>query len=335
LGPVAWYGRDLRETLDWRLQLSEAQLSAFRRAIDRAKATGKQIDQLTDKDFPLPELLDDIADWRRQLQHGRGFILLRGVPVEVWGEQDCEIFFWCLGWYLGLPGAQNRFGELLGHVRDTGANPGDPNVREYRTRVNISFHCDAADVVGLMCLKTAKSGGASRIASSVTIFNELMRSHPQQVGRLFQPLLLDAHAESGLETFPVTPCRYFDGRLSTFYHSGYFRSAARYQGVPELSSEEIELLDAYDALAADPDIHLDMDLQPGDIQLCSNHSIVHARTDYEDHRDPALRRHLLRLWLSLPEPMSFSYRRHKLQNTLQLLVSLVGCRWQQRGRVSP
>ncbi len=334
-GPAAWYGRDLRKRPDWRLSLDGAQLTAFRKAIEFAKATGKETESLTDKDFPVPSLRQDIDQWREELQHGRGFLLLSGVPVEDWGEQDCEIFFWCLGWHLGLPGAQNRFGELLGHVRDTGADPNDPSVREYRTRVNISFHCDAADVVGLMCLKTAKSGGASRIASSVTLFNELLRSHPEQVKRLFRPFLLDAHAEGGLQTFPVTPCRYFEGRLSTFYHSGYFRSAARYEGVPELSADEVELLDAYDALAANPDIHLDMDLQAGDIQFCSNHSIVHSRADYEDHSDPALRRHLLRLWLSLPEPSSLSYRRRKFQNKLQLLASLVRCRWQQRARLSP
>lgn len=332
-GSAAWYGSIMRERSDWLVQLDNEQLSVFRHAIDVAKATGKDTQRLTDKDFPLPELASDIQHWRRELQSGRGFLLLRGVPVETWGEQDCELFFWCLGWHLGLPGAQNRFGELLGHVRDTGADPNDPGVREYRTRVNISFHCDAADVVGLMCLKTAKSGGASRIASSVTIFNELLRSRPELASRLFEPFLLDAHAEGGLETFPVTPCRYYNGRLSTFYHSGYFRSATRYRGVAPLNAEELELLDAYDALAANPNIHLDMDLQPGDIQLCSNHTIVHSRADYEDHSDPALRRHLLRLWLSLREPRSAGYRWRKTQNKLQLLGSLIRCRWQQRGRV--
>lgn len=332
-GPAAWYGSIMRERTDWQLRLSAAQLSAFRRAIDVAKATGKDTQRLTDKDFPLPELAGDIERWRRELQTGRGFLLLRGVPVAEWGESDCEIFFWCLGWHIGLPGAQNRFGELLGHVRDTGADPNDPSVREYRTRVNISFHCDAADVVGLMCLKPARSGGASRIASSVTIFNELLHSEPQLVNRLFEPFLLDAHAEGGLETFPVTPCRYYDGELRTFYHSGYFRSAARYRGVPPLKPDEVALLDAYDTLAANPNIHLDMELQAGDIQLCSNHRIVHSRTDYEDDSDPALRRHLLRLWLSLPEPTTAPYRLRKTQNTLQLLGALLRCRWQQRGRL--
>ncbi len=333
-GPSAWYGRTVRQHNEWRVHLTAAQLGELSRAADSALASGKDTEKLTDRDFPLSTLAQDITRWRHELQRGRGFVMLRGIPVEQWGEAKCEVLFWCLGWHLGLPGAQNRFGELLGHVRDTGADPNDPSVREYRTRVNISFHCDAADVVGLMCLRSAKSGGASRIASSVTIFNELLKSHPQSIGRLFEPFLLDAHAEGGLQTFPITPCRYFDGRLSTFYHSGYFRSAARYEGVPPLSDAEVALLDAYDALASDPGIHLEMDLQPGDIQLCSNHTIVHSRSDYEDHSDPALRRHLLRLWLSLPEPRALGYRCRKAHNKLQLLTALLRCRWQQYGRIT-
>lgn len=330
----AWYGRDLRGDPDWRETLSDKQLTEIRRAIDNAKATGKAREQLTARDFPLSTLRPAIERWRETLQQGRGFLLLRGIPVADWGEADCELFFWCLGWHLGVPGAQNRFGELLGHVCDTGADPADASVREYRTRVDINFHCDAADVVGLLCLRTAKSGGASRIASSVTLFNELLKRQPEKAAGLFAPFLLDARAEGGLQTFPITPCRYYRGVLRTFYHSGYFRSASRYPGVAPLSEAQRELLDAYDALASDPDIHLDMELAPGDIQLCSNHSIVHARTAYEDHADPALRRHLLRLWLSLPEPVVPVYRWRKWCNKLQLAGQLLRCRWQQRGGVA-
>ncbi len=234
----------------------------IRGALDHAKATGKAREQLLASDFPLPGLITAIAAWREELQRGRGFVVVRGLPVEDWSAQDSELFFWCLGWHLGLPGAQNRFGELLGHVRDTGVDPNDPTVREYRTRLPISFHCDAADVVGLLCLKTAAEGGASRIASSVTLFNELL-AQGADVERLFRPFLLDARAEAGLQTFPIEPCRFYRGTLRTFYHSGYFRSAARYPDVTSLSEEELALLDTYDALAEDPDIHLSMELEPG------------------------------------------------------------------------
>ena len=164
-GPAAWRGGELRQRDDWRYCLNQQEIAEIRGALDHAKATGKAREQLLASDFPLPGLITAIAAWREELQRGRGFVVVRGLPVEDWSAQDSELFFWCLGWHLGLPGAQNRFGELLGHVRDTGVDPNDPTVREYRTRLPISFHCDAADVVGLLCLKTAAEGGASRIAS--------------------------------------------------------------------------------------------------------------------------------------------------------------------------
>ena len=73
--------------------------------------------------------------------------------------------------------SQNRKGELLGHVRDTGADRADRYVRQYLTTQNIPFHCDAADMVGLLCLEKAKSGGLSRIASSVSVAQWIISPH--------------------------------------------------------------------------------------------------------------------------------------------------------------
>ncbi|MGB0922216.1 MAG: TauD/TfdA family dioxygenase [Alphaproteobacteria bacterium] len=177
----------------------------------------------------------------------------------------------------------------------------NPAVRRYRTAGNIDFHCDAADVVGLLCLQDAKSGGQSRIASSVTIYNEVVAQRPDLAARLFEPFNLDLRGEHAPGARPVndiTPCAYADGRLSTFWHSDYFRSADRHDEVTFTEAERA-LMDLYDGLAASPDIHLDMWLQPGDMQFISNHVTVHARTAYEDWPDMERRRHLLRLWLSL------------------------------------
>ena len=191
--------------------------------------------------------------------------------------------------------------EVLG-VTDTGASREDPMARLYKTSANIDYHCDAADVVGLLCLNKAKSGGESRIVSSVSVFNELLARRPELAARLFEPLRLDirdreVNAAGG--SLPVQPCCYARGQLRTFYHADYFRSVVRHDDVPDLTPLERDLLDTYEAIASEPGIYLDMDLQPGDIQLLSNHTVLHARTGYEDFDDPARRRHLLRLWLSL------------------------------------
>ena len=319
-GPSAWRGAELARRSDWIARLDGAALEELDRARASARATGQPLEALRREDFPLPSLEPRIAEWAHELAEGRGFLLVRGLPVERWGDDDSALVFWCLGLHLGRPGAQNPQGDLLGHVFDTGEEAANPNVRRYRTAGDIAFHCDLADAVGLLCLRAARRGGASRIASSVSVYNELLRRRPDLVPRLYEPFLLDVRdeekqAESAasrgrakggpppgpegrLPYVPIPPCRFARGRLATFYHSDYFRSAQRHASAPRLTTAERALLDLYEEIADSPEIRLDMHFEPGDVQLLSNHVVLHARTAYEDDPDPARRRHLLRLWLS-------------------------------------
>ena len=319
--PSAWKGSDLAGRDDWWESLTEGDVVELDRALAYAKLVDKPMGELTKRDFPLPTLEAKVARWRREIQEGRGFQVIRGVPVERWPESDSEIFFWCLGQHLGVPGAQNPQRDLLGHVRDTGESPEE--VRHYRTRVNINFHCDAADVVGLLCLRKAKRGGKSRIASSVSVYNELLRQRPDRVGRLYEPFLMDTKGEGGVRHLPVRPCAFDEGTLRTFYHTDYFRSASDAVGEPVLAREDRDLLDLYNSIAESPGMYLDMDLEPGDIQLLSNHSVLHARTDFEDHVDPELKRHLLRLWISLPTGRSIGTRLRTERSRLRMLGTTI------------
>jgi hypothetical protein len=298
--PAAWKRRDV-QAMPWRVRLSADEVQELRDAVTSWQRRGAPLADMTRADFPMPSLEPKVAAWRREVVAGRGFQVVSGVPVDEWSLEEASIFFWGLGQHLGLPGAQNRKGDLLGHVRDTGADRTDRYVRQYLTTQDIPFHCDAADLVGLLCLRAAKSGGLSRIASSVSVFNELLQRRPDLAPRLFQPFMLDTRDEAeanGTKALPVPPCRYAAGTLRTFWHSEYFRSAERHEGV-SLTAAEHELLDLYDAIAASPEYHVEMNLAPGDVQLLSNHTIIHARTDYIDHPEPARKRHLLRLWVTL------------------------------------
>lgn len=299
---AAWRGEALAGDDSWRIPLSSDQIEEIEAAIRSAVATGRPTGELTRNDFPLPDLGHKIAAWREELAVGRGFLLITGLPVERWPEEHCELFFWCMGLHLGQPGGQNPSGDLLGHVRDTGAKENDEFVRLYQTAAKIAYHCDAADVVGLLCKNKARRGGQSRIVSSVSVYNELQRVRPDLARRLFDPVLLDvrdAKPGDAFRYFPVPPCRYASGRLQTFYHSDYFRSVQRHRDVPPKTPSERELLDVYEAIALTEGLYLDMDLAPGDIQLLSNHTVLHARTEYEEWPEPDRKRHLLRLWLSL------------------------------------
>jgi Taurine catabolism dioxygenase TauD, TfdA family len=298
--PAAWTRRDV-QPMAWRVALDAGEVQEMRDAVRSWQRRNTPLSEMMKADFRLPTLEPRIAAWRNEVAAGRGFQVVSGVPVQEWSLEEASIFFWGLGQHLGVPGAQNRKGDLLGHVRDTGADRNDRYVRQYLTTQDIPFHCDAADLVGLLCLRAAKSGGRSRIASSVSVFNELSRRRPDLAPRLFEPFMLDTRDEAeanGTKALPIPPCRYAAGTLRTFWHSEYFRSAERHEGV-RLTATEHELLDLYDAIAASPEFHVEMDLAPGDVQLLSNHTIVHARTDYIDHPEPERKRHLLRLWVTL------------------------------------
>jgi hypothetical protein len=301
---AAWKSDALRDDPSWRASLSAGQIEEIEAALRASEATGRATGELLADDFPLPTLAKEIARWRTAIVDGRGFQVVSGVPVERWSHEQCERFFWCIGLHMGRPGAQNPQGDLLGHVTDTGADADDPWVRLYRTRADIAFHCDAADVVGLLCLRRAKSGGASRIVSSVAVYNELLARRPDLVDCLYAPFALDVRNEDPrgrLRHVPIPPCRHAGGRLRTFYHSDYFRSARRHDDVGPFGDEEQTLLDLYESIANDPSFHFDMELAPGDIQWLSNHVILHARTAYQDHDEPDRKRHLLRLWLSIED----------------------------------
>jgi hypothetical protein len=298
-GPAAWRGDALAGSDAWRERLDAAQVAELKRAVDVARATGRPAAELTAADFPVPSLRASIDRWRRELRDGRGFVLISGFPVAEWSEEEAELAFWCFGLHLGVPGAQNEDGDLLGHVKDLSAAARHADERLYRTNRSIRFHCDAADVVGLLCLGTSRAGGASRLVSSVTVFDHLIATRPELAARMFEPMLLDARRPPGAGTqyTPVQPSCFDGTRLKTFMHLDYYTSVERHPGVT-LDAPTRDMLAAWEEYAERPGVHLDMQLAPGDLQLVSNHGVVHARTAYAD--DPAAPRHLLRLWLSLP-----------------------------------
>lgn len=311
--PAAWRGVEMRAQPErWIVPLSASDIAEIRAAVQTAIRMGKPMGAMTHADFPLPSLGAKVRTWAELVHRGRGFVLIRGVPVADWSTAECEMFFWCLGQFLGLPGAQNPQNDLLGHVRDQ--RSGD-DVRFYRTNKALAVHTDTADIVGLLCLQPAREGGLSRIASSVAVYNELLHRAPHLAPLLFKPFWFDTKGEGGVRAFPIAPCRYGGGVLRSFWQSDYYRSVERYEHVPRLTPDEHTLLDTYDAIANSPEFYLDMELQAGDVQLLSNHTCLHARTAFTDWPEPERRRHLLRLWISVPE-------RRPLIERLRTLASL-------------
>jgi len=228
-------------------------------------------------------------------------VLLRGLPVENWGNRLSAIAFLGLGRHFGSFRSQNRDGHLLGHVKDLGLSSTDPNVRIYQTSERQNYHTDSCDIVGLLCLHTARSGGLSSLVSSTTLHNEMRERRPDLARVLFDPIETDRRGEvpaGQLPYFRIPVFNWYEGLLTTIYQRSYIESARRFPDVPPLSSGQVEALDLFDQLCDDPALHLQMELRAGDIQLVHNHSLLHDRTAFQDWSEPDRRRHLLRLWLA-------------------------------------
>ena len=238
-----------------------------------------------------------------ELLDGRGFVLLRGLPIERMTRREAAIAFFGLGAHMGRARAQNAAGHLLGHVADLGLSSRNPHVRIYQTSERQTYHTDSCDVVGLLCLATARRGGLSTLVSSSTIFNEMRRRRPDLLAVLLQPIATDRRGEvpAGKSPwFDIPVFSWYEGHLTALYHRPYIDSAQRFPEVARLTPQQVAALDLFDDLTNDPALHLHMEFRPGDIQLVHNHTVLHDRTAFEDWPEPDRRRHLLRLWLACP-----------------------------------
>jgi hypothetical protein len=314
-GPSAWYGGEMAKSDAWIHMLSSAEIDEVDAALTAVKTNGLEILQISRDAFKLPTLGTVLDGIRQELLHGRGFALIRGIPRERYTTADMAMIFWGIGAYLGRAVSQNAKGHVLGHVRDLGMRIDDPKVRTYQTTRRQYYHADSCDIVSLMCLQKARSGGLSTIVSSVTLYNEILARDPALVRELFEPFCVDRRGEipPGMKPYYTIPVfNWYQGLLTGYYVRRYIESAQRFDDVPRFTERQIAALDLLDSLADDPRLHLKMDFEPGDIQLLHNHQILHDRTAFEDWDEPEQKRHLLRLWLcpaeGRPLPEVFTQR---------------------------
>ena len=179
--PQAWLGTEMAASDNWIRPFSSAEIEELEAAARNALGLGKSLRELTRADFQLPSLSATCRDWLAELDSGRGFLLLRGLPVERWGLELSQLAYLGLGLHMGGLASQNAAGDLLGHVRDTGADPQDTSVRLYKTRVELGFHSDGSDLVGLLCIRQGRSGGATRLVSTAALYDEILKRRRQLV----------------------------------------------------------------------------------------------------------------------------------------------------------
>ena len=304
-GPAAWVAKDLQNAPEnWLYPLTPADIADLQQAARHYLSLNRDIGEITAGDFPLAKFAAHLSDLKHKLLHGSGVEVLRGLPVDDYSQEFAATIFCGIGAHLGSARSQNAAGHILGHVRDTGANASDPKTRIYQTAERQTFHTDSADVVGLLCLRKAQSGGLSLLVSAESIYNRMRAERPDLLALLFDPIATDRRGEIPPGENPwmdIPPLNWHAGHLTVFYQRQYIDAAQRFDGAFRLTSAHVEALDMFDALANDPDLHVSMQLEPGDMQFVYNHAQLHDRTGFTDWPDPKDRRHLLRLWLSLSD----------------------------------
>lgn len=303
--PQAWRAADAQRDTSWILRLTAAEVASFDHALAHAKAVGKAPLDMTRDDFPL----DDGA--RRALARavdttqGRwGMCLVKGFPVDRWSEDDTRLAYWGMGLHMGVARTQNRASDFMNDVRDVGAAYKTTNGRGYNTNAGLDFHTDSGDIVGLICRRAAKSGGESKVVSSIALCDAVAQRRPDLIPVLRQPFYYSYQGAQDPSQPPYYPLPILGSHPSAFAfrinRKNVVAAQRDFADVPRLTPAQTEALDLLDTLLTDPELCFAMQLEQGDMQLLNNYVTVHSRTNFEDYEEFDRKRHLLRLWLAVP-----------------------------------
>jgi hypothetical protein len=299
--PAGWRPEDLQESQVWAYRLSDAEIADVFDAVAAVEASGLELKDVNGDDFPLPVFGPALAEVRDEVVNGRGFAFLKGLPVEGRSRFQNACAFWGIGMHFGGAISQNAKGHLLGHVKNIGGDINSPTGRGYNSPSELTFHADSCDVLSLMCLTTAKSGGRHRICSSVTTYNEMLARRPELADELsfrFYHTLRGELPPGQTQPWgrkPVVSVK--DGYFAARGASSTIKRAQDLPGVPKMTPAQAEAVAMYQQVSRE--MALEIDFEPGDISFVNNHVTLHARSAYEDWPEPERARHLFRLWLDM------------------------------------
>jgi hypothetical protein len=303
LEPAAeWRAADVADPDTWTLRLDDNDRAELDLALKTAKSKSTDPLEIGRDDFPLDSLATKLNGVVDVLLHGRSFMRIATLNVERFSDDDLTLLYWGIGLHLGEPWAQNKYGHVLGDVTDQGKSITDPTVRGNEIGgVALDYHTDGSDLVGLLCLRAARSGGLSCVANAVAIHNQMVRDEPELAAALYDELPYDTRGEQADGTRPFYTVPGFtahQGRLFVRFIPQYILASQRHPDAPVLSPTARAAIARMSEMANDPDFNVTMDLRPGEMQFINNYHVLHGRTAYEDDPEHGHKRHLKRLWLA-------------------------------------
>jgi hypothetical protein len=303
--PSAWTGGAMRGRDEWIVDWPAAVVAELESAIHGVRSAGLAMPRFGKEHFPLGRAREFLETVMLEVTQGRGFVLLRGLPVAQYDRAMARDLLWGLGLHWGTPVTQNVKGDAVAEITDHGLDATQAGVKPSLTNAEQRPHTDPADVVALLCIHGAKVGGQSRIASSIAIYNRLLEEDPEGLECLYRGFHHDLRGDEtpeapfGCTPVPIPVYRWCGGLLSCVFNNTSARQAMVRMG-RELPSRELAVLDRIVELAHSDEYRLDMTFQPGDIQLLNNHTVLHWRTGFEDWPEPERKRLLYRLWINRP-----------------------------------
>ncbi|MEM9254950.1 MAG: TauD/TfdA family dioxygenase [Pseudomonadota bacterium] len=316
--PCAWSREALSDDTSWIYQLDDTEI----RVIDEAVRTLTGLDirhqDVTAEDADLGDFRQKIDLIVDQIENGRGLALLRGVPVEGKSIEELELMYAAISSHLGRSIVQDTKGTLIDRVENRGASYADISVRGYTTNAKLTPHCDSGDIVSLLCVRPAREGGVNTISSSIAIYNEILRQHPE----MLEPLEMGFHYNIrgngppgefvDITAHRVPVYSYHAGRLSCRFNEKAILTSEQLPGVPPLTAMEKAAVHKVAELSVRPDLGFDILLDSGDLLLLCNHSVFHTRDSFEDWEDPAKGRLLLRKWINICDgrELTFEFADH-------------------------
>jgi hypothetical protein len=298
-----WLPDELAGTDAWVYRLDDREIADVLDAVAHVESLGLDLKDITRADFALPVLAPALADIKAELMEGRGFALIRGLPIEGRSAYQNIAAYWGISTHIGRAFSQNAEGHLLGHVIDQGQTVKTANGRGYRSSERLNFHADGCDVVSLFVLRLAKSGGEHRLCSSVALYNEMLRRRPELAEALTYYFYCTRRGE-----IPVGESKPWFRQPVFSVQDGYFAArgasntilrGAKLPGIPPLTDDQQEAINFYQALAQE--LSIAVDFEPGDIEYAQSHVTLHARTAVEDWPEPERKRHLMRLLMKVDD----------------------------------
>ena len=303
--PANWTGEQMMARSDWLYKLDESEIDCFDELIESTKTRiGGDPDKLRELDetcLDLGGFAIRLENIKQQLFSGCGLALIDRFPVDRWSRLDTAIVYWTIGRHIGTAVSNNPEGDLIAHVTDKGRDYDDPTARGYQTRADMYFHTDQCDLMSLLCLHAARSGGETRIASSIAIHNEMIARRPDLVDVLAQPFYMTRHSEKRpgqKDWYRVPAFNYFGGFLSTVAGGKHLEKGHALPDTPDISEIQKEAIELFGTIGER--VYMALNFEPGQMALANNYTCIHRRTAYEEWPDRP-RRELWRLWLRVPE----------------------------------